>query len=49
VARERLVERTTNAFWTNDVTKGFLLDETTYKYVHLDRRNFRQEMEQGAL
>jgi hypothetical protein len=23
--------------------------ETTYKYVHLDRTNLRQEMEQGAL
>jgi hypothetical protein len=23
--------------------------ETTYKYVHLDRKNLRQEMEQEAL
>jgi len=23
--------------------------ETTYKYVHLDRTNLRQELEQGAL
>jgi hypothetical protein len=23
--------------------------ETTYKYVHLDRTNLRQEMEHGAL
>jgi site-specific recombinase XerC len=40
-----------NGLKTNQLKEvlGHKKMETTYKYVHLDRTNLRQEMEQGAL
>jgi hypothetical protein len=35
--------------FTLDNPRGIGQMETTYKYVHLDRTNLRQEMEHGAL
>ena len=39
----------TNSDKLSEEVLGHRRMETTYKYIHLDRTNLRQEMEQGAL
>jgi site-specific recombinase XerD len=60
IRKKASVHTLRHAFATHQIHNGLKLNqlkevlghrqmETTYKYVHLDRTNLRQEMEQGAL
>jgi len=60
IKKKASVHTLRHTFSTNQIHNGLKINqlkevsghrrmETTYKYVHLDRTNLRQEMEQGAL